>query len=39
MVRYRIHPQVIDIIVRVYGGDETVISMLDREERVRVVQE
>ena len=36
MVRYRIHPQVIDIIARVYAEDETVISMLDREERVRV---
>ena len=39
MIRYRIHPQVIDMIVRVYGGDETVISMLDREERVRCFQE
>ena len=36
LVRYRIHPLVIDLIVRVYAGDETVISMLDREERVRV---
>ena len=36
LIMYKIHPQVIDLIVRVYGGDETVISMLDREERVKV---
>ena len=29
LVRYRIHPLVIDLIVRVYAGDETMISTLD----------
>ena len=36
LIMYKIHPHVIDLIVRVYGGDETVISMMDKEERVKV---
>ena len=36
LVRYRIDPRIIDLVARIYSGDEVVIRWKDREERIRV---
>ena len=36
LVRYKINPGLIDLVARVYSGDEVVIRWGDREERIRV---
>ena len=36
LVRYEINPGLIDLVARVYSGDEVVIRWGDREERIRV---
>ena len=36
LVRYRINPGLIDLVAKVYSGDEIVIRWGDREERIRV---
>ena len=36
LVRYRIDPRIIDLVARIYSGDEVVIRWRDREERIRV---
>ena len=37
LVRYRIDPRIIDLVARIYIGDEVVIRWRDREERIRVM--
>ena len=36
LVRYRIDPRIIDLVARIYRGDDVVIRWKDREERIRV---
>ena len=34
--KYKINPYFIDIIAKVYSGDETIVKMGEREERIKV---
>ena len=36
LVKFRIHPQVINLIAKVYSGDETVVGLGGREEGIKV---
>ena len=36
LVRFKIHPKIIDLMVRVYSGDETIMRLRGKEEEVRV---
>ena len=36
LIKYRIHPHIINIIARIYNKDETMVSMGEKEERMKV---
>ena len=39
LIKYKIHPYIIDIIAKIYSGDETIVRMGEREERIKLTLE